>query len=188
MINLNKKGQTIYQEMGLMLVSIILIGFSMTFLYIETASAKDTIYEMGPELSDPFPASFIFVFLNEKISNEDKTRLSLNDDSVYFVKDLFVLDTDLSKEIIEEYKEAYLEEQNEVVGDKTSLEYYQSFSGINVEKERLLDINYDRNNVPDIEDAINTDNYFFYIPTLNDKFTIIYFKTEEIYYTGVDVE
>lgn len=176
--NKNKKGQTLDQDLILAVCSIIVIGIVIVFLYIQTSSAKDTIYEMSPDLYDPFPAAFVYTFLNEEISNEDKKEIGLNENDIYFVKDLFVLDTDLSREIVEKYRKVYLEEQKEIVGDKNCVEYYELFDNVDIDENDLLKINYGKEIAPNLEEVIQQKNYVFYIPTLNDRFTNVYFRDD----------
>jgi len=181
-LNKNKKAQTTYTEIGLIVFSIIVVALS---LFISSNSFNNSIKNLNkepPDLTYKFPSIFIHTFLYQKISKEDLKVLNLDENKVTYVKDLLYLDTDQSLSKVEEYRFKYIEDLSLKTGEKNLFKLFKTFSkdeninfegNINLLKVRTIE---DFSALEDLDLYLDANNYFFYIKSQRGRYITINFK------------
>lgn len=182
----NKKTQTLYQEIIIAVFSILMVSFALYIASKAVIETKEDINKASPEISYQYPAVFVHSFLMMEIEKDDIVELGLDQTKKHHVKDLLILDQEDYVNKAKEYEEKYLELVTTKINGKDPLEFYKKFSNDrDVEKDNLILIETGKSIVPSLNEAIQSKNYFFYIRTLNNKYTIVYFKAigENTYYS-----
>ena len=115
----NKKGVMLYQELILVVFSIVVIGISLFIVSYSSNASLDKISSQTLDLNYKFPATFIQSFLYQELSEDDKNKLNLNSDEIYFVKDIVTYDESKVKNILQRIRDEFiLKEEEEFVADK----------------------------------------------------------------------
>lgn len=176
----NKKAVMAYQEILLIAFSILLIGISLYMVTKFSNTANNDFTNLAPEISYQFPATYVHSFLMMPIDKSDIGALNLNKSKSYYVKDLIILDTTQSMDLVKnKYKENYIEKFSQASSEMNAYDYYKLYSAdtFKADKNTLLYFKQYSGNLPSLDDAIKNKNYFFYVKNLNGKYTLIYFKT-----------
>lgn len=173
----NKKTQTLYQELIIAVFAILLVSFALYIASKAVIDTKEDINKASPEISYQYPAVFVHSFLMMQIEPEDVTELGLDETKKYYVKDLLIRDEDEHVEKAKQYEDKFLNLITQEVNGKNPLNFYKQFSkDRDVEKDNLILIETGKSIVPSLDAAIEGKNYFFYIRTLKNKYTVVYFK------------
>jgi hypothetical protein len=143
-------------------------------------NARDFENNVAPSLEPKFPSAFIETFLEMKVEDNDINDNLIQGKSEFKIKDLIYLNTDTSLEVVNLYRNKYIEEiesakNRENLGTDV-FENFKDFSGYQFEVSNLLEIERNLDEIPSLEDIKNSDNYFYAIKTKDDKFTLVYFK------------
>lgn len=174
---IKKKSQMLYQESMLIVFSILLISITLYLALNYVSGTKVTIEKSAPDLSYKFPASFVHGFLYTKVADVDVKSLGLDENRVYYVKDIISIKGKESERIVRKLRKEYIEEMSRVSTDNggNMHDYYKEFSKDNYKEEDLLSISFSEDNVPILENSFSEKNYFYYIKEEDGKYTIIYF-------------
>lgn len=173
-----KKSQMAYQELALIVFSILFISLILFVSTMKIIGVKTEVKEFSPEISYKFPAAFVYGYLNWKIDLEDVKKYGFDEDMNYYVLDLLILGTDESIGSAKSYKNDYLEYMkiDDSLGDNVC-DYYIKFSGNTCDFDRLIQVTflkedslYKENVFKTLEQEIlNHDNYYFYLQTIGGK-------------------
>ncbi len=157
--------------------AMLIIFLTLYFLITSISGTKTTIEKSAPDLTYKFPASFIQGFLYAKISKEDKTSLNLDENKIYYVKDIIYLKGKDAEKEIRNIRQDYILEMNRLSQDSggNMHDYYREFSKDNYKEENLLSISFDQDEIPLLENSFSDKNYFYFVKQKNGKYTIIYF-------------
>ena len=195
-----KKSQMSYSEISLIIIAIVIVGFTLFFSSIQISHSKQYLNKM-PEISYEFPSLFIDGFLNLEISKDDIKSLNLNENNIinennadinnkkYFIKDLIYLNSDNANKIIKKYKENYIDESLSIskissnsnsYNNENMHELFQQFSNTkyNPSYDNLLNIKIIdslKDETP-LVDYIKNKNYYYYIRTKDNKIALIIFR------------
>jgi hypothetical protein len=173
----NKKTQALYQEIIIAAFSILMVSFALFIASKAVISTNEDINKASPQISYQYPAVFVHTFLMMEIKKEDIKDLNLDENKKYYVKDLLILDEEKYVNKAKEYETKYLELVTKEINNKNPLEFYKEFSkDKDVKEDNLILIETGGSTVPSLDAAIKNKNYFFYIRTINNKYTTIYFK------------
>ncbi len=180
-LRFNKKGG-LGTDIVAWVFGLLLIFTALYFTFDIVVSEADLYEKAAPELSYKFPATFIHSFLMKQISDEDEKELGLDISGDYFVRDVVWLNNDVSKKLVLKYRDEYLKEISDGVDSNGhNVHYfYKMFSGSNYDENELLKIEINRDSIPSLDQAIRDKNYFFYLRTKDDTYTVIYFLNENV--------
>lgn len=178
-----KKSQMLYQEAILIVFSLIIVSLTLYFANSNVSGTKSVIEKSAPEITYKFPASFVHGFLYTPITLEDKIKLNLDKNKVFYVKDIIYASNNDSNSIILRLKNEYIESMSKRSTDTggNMHTYYKDFSTQNYKDSDLLYIDFSLTSLPQLEDTISNKNYFYYLENSDKKYTIIYFlKTSDV--------
>lgn len=171
----------LYQEAILIAISILVVSLTLYLGLNYVSGTKASLEKSGPEFSYKFPASFVHAFLYTKVSKEDVKVLNLDENKVYYVKDLIYLGDENSKKLIEtKLREEYIQNMNKLSNDNgfTMHSFYKDFSSEKYEEKYLLSILYSQQTVPDLQSYVEAKNYFYYIKQKDGNYAIIFFLSQ----------
>jgi hypothetical protein len=168
----------LYEEILPMVVSLIIIGVVLFTFSAQVNSAKDDYEQSAPTLKNQFPISFVQSFLYVELNSSQKQQLSIEPETVFYVKDLLQKkfeDDGPEKKIFQEIRTEYI---NAMEGAQL-LEFYSKSSGA------MSVGNYDnlliRKEVTTLNSlsCLRDENYYFYLPYMEDissKLVVILFS------------
>jgi len=186
------KSQMLYQEAIIIVFSLLIISLTLYFVLNNISGVKLAIEKSPKEITYKFPAVFVHTFLYTKVPNEDIANLNLDTNKDYYLKDILYLNTNDSKEIVSKLREDYLVNiKKKSFESSTNYDlhtYYKEFSKSNYNENRLLFILTDLSQLPILEDSFEEKNYFYFIKTRDEKYTMVYFLKSESNQYLVDSE
>lgn len=165
----------LFYEAVLIGVSLVIIAFS---LFMSTTSAlahSENISLSAPTLPYKFPSVFVNTFISMELTDEDKETFFQDTDSEYHVSDLLWLDSEESKAKVLEYRLDYLESIKEL-NDEDLFDDFNDFSGERITEDNVLSFSFNDNRIPNLDDYVEENNYFYYIKTQNGGYTSVYFR------------
>lgn len=146
-----------------------------------SSSGKDKVSEKVPNFSYQFPKVFVYSFLMSEVSltEEEIGEFGLDENRKYLVRDLIVMNTDWSRELVDSYREVYLERVLEMdQSGKSASDYFRDFSKSDFDDEDLLLIDYEISELalsPE-ELYLKGKSYFFILQMRGGKFAVVYFR------------
>ncbi len=162
----NKKGMLFAEFVATVLAAIIIVTILFLFSF-EISSTKDDLEKELPELKSNYPSLFIHSFLFVELNNDQKNKLGIDNQTIYYVKDLVQENIDetttdgaLRIEIYSELRSNYLNYY------KSSLEQYS----VNMKYKTDPNQNFlQLSTVDSLDkmDCIEDRNSFYYLPSKN---------------------
>ncbi len=110
MISSSKKAVALYQEIVPTMLSLIIIGFIMFSFFSQTSSAEETYTFSAPDISNTFPITFLHSFLYQEITQEQKEKLGMinNSENLYLIDIIEQYSFSEIEDIYNEIKEEYI--------------------------------------------------------------------------------
>ncbi len=179
MILKKNKSCLLYSEYVLVIVSLVITGIVLFFVNNMIGIVQTNYKTTIPQLNYEYPLIVVHSFLEIPLKKEDK-KLFENYSNINFVKDLFWINSQKSKKILELYKKEYIEDltSSQNTKNSNSLELFNKFSKSNILKEDLLFFDFDisKNNLENINEIITKTNSLIPIKTQSGTLNLIYFR------------
>lgn len=167
-----KKAFDINTEILIYIFAIIVMSLVIGFSQYTISDSQKHIEKMAPNLTYQYPAVFVKSFLMLKIDDSDIKDLNLDVNKNYYVYNLIYLGSDDAKDIVDKKKDEFIMEMN----NKNSLKSFENFAKISINQNELLKIDYSQSSQPNLELALENNNYVFYFKGSDQKFRQVYFR------------
>lgn len=164
----NKKGGFAIESLVGMFVGL-MIFLSFIILFNVTDGLKSKIETINPELSYDFPSIFVKSFLLQELNNEQKSKLGYDKSEIVRVKDLMIKGKS-SSEVVLDIRKEYLQKYG------SYNKGYKFFSNDDYKEDKLLDIRYDYEKIPDMDEVLKQKNIYYFFQNEDGKYSVIYFK------------
>lgn len=177
MISSSKKAVALYQEIVPTMLSLIIIGFIMFSFFSQTSSAEETYTFSAPDISNTFPITFLHSFLYQEITQEQKEKLGMinNSENLYLIDIIEQYSFSEIEDIYNEIKEEYI---NDAENRGILKKYQQSPSSLKIVSNSNLLVLTTVSSLLEL-DCIEKENYFFALSdkdNLDSKIIIILFQ------------
>lgn len=180
MVNLRlKKGQMAYQELVLIVFSILFVAILIFFSGTYVSSSKTELSQIAPDLNYDFPAVFVHSFLLMELDSDDKKKFDKKY-GINYVKDLFWINSEIAKNLTKKYRLEYISMNRDVDSNSNDIfDYYERFSGesLNIGDSLLFDFDLSYSDLPNYDKLLSNNNYGFYLKNIDGNYVFIYFKS-----------
>ncbi|MCA9495610.1 MAG: hypothetical protein KC589_01600 [Nanoarchaeota archaeon] len=168
-----------YQELILIVFSMIFIAILIFFSGTYVSSSKDELSKIAPQLNYDFPSVFVHSFLQMELDLEDKKKF-LDKYEINYVKDLLWINNELAKNLTQVYKFKYFKLNSDIDSNSNDIFYYYNiFSGesLNMKDSLVVDYSLSFSDLPDLKNLISMRDYAYYLLDHNGEYVCIYFKS-----------
>jgi len=176
---INKKKGQLSSEYIVIVFSIIISGLVLFFVNNMISTVQVKYENIEPSLNYEFPLAYTYSFLMMPLKEDDKKNFS-NYNNIDFVKDLFWINTDESKKLIDVYRENYISTLSDISRDKgsDSIYLFSKFSNTEISTNNLLNFEYDisKDNLDTIDDMIFKTDIIIPIKTQSGSFSLVQFN------------
>lgn len=176
--NIKTKKGFFPSELLIYVFCILVIIATLVGANILNSSAKNeaqTISTYSP--ISPIMKTTIISFLESEVilTEVQKNSLEISSDKVK-ISHLIYLNSDLSNEIVNNYRQEFIEENFPTDERDSPLNFYNNFYEKDLVRGDLINIEFDSSLIPSLDELIEDDNFMYYIQTIDDTYSIIYFK------------
>lgn len=172
----NKKAQTAFQEIVLIAISLVIIGVTIVVSTTTASTFSTNTQELIPNINYKFPQLYVNSFLLYPLSQEDTNIYFPNSKQTQRIRDLIYLNPENLADIINQYQEKYESNFVKNLNLKDPYELYKTFSKTSLDKNSLLILTTNLDELSDIDKNYFNSNYVVIIQNKDKKFTKLEFK------------